>query len=160
MPPPARSCDRMLDVHTRRTTRRAKVLEAHVSSYVLSCPPSLDSYTGDAVRCSSDATGGSPRVHTIAQTPAHMGTCSGAHIFARLPMSTSVMSHTRTASLSHALGLTQLCAHAHTHMHVHMHKARKTYHKHTRDTSKHTYTHEHAQRLAKELARTHTRANT
>ena len=87
----------------------------------------------------------SPRAHTIPHTTAYTGTCSGAHTCARLPMSTCTTSHTHTAPLSRALGLTHLCAHAHMHMHTARQTASHTqtgYHiKQTNTHTAHTCTH-------------------
>ena len=101
-----------------------------------------------------------PRAHTIPHTTAHTGTCNGAHTSSRLPISTCATSHTHTAPLSHALGLTHLCARAH----MHMHKARQTASHtqtghHRKDTPRHTHAHTyvntHSHSVAYMSTRTH-----
>ena len=149
MPPPARCCDRMLGA--RRATRRAQVLEAHavVIGALLSA---LARLIHRRCRQMRPAAGPacirrvSPRAHTIPHSTAHTGTCSGAHTCARLPMSTCATSHTHTAPLAHALGLTHLCTHAHMHMHTRL----PTY----------THTHMNTHRHTKEHARTNTHTQT
>jgi hypothetical protein len=141
-------------MRTRRTTRRAQVLEAHavVIGALLSalarlihrrCRQMRPAAGPACIRCVS------PRAHTIPHSTAHLGTCSGAHTCARLPISTCATSHTHTAPLSHALGLTYLCAHAHMHMHTARQTASHTqtgYHR--KDTPRHTHAHTHAHTVA------------
>ena len=106
-------------MRTRRTTRRAQVLEAHavVIGALLSA---LARLIHRRCRQMRPAAGPacirrvSPRAHTIPHSTAHTGTCSGAHTCARLPMSTCATLHTHTAPLSHDT-LVRTCAHAHAH---------------------------------------------
>ena len=106
----------------------------------------------------SDATCGWPCVSSRAHHPAHYS--AHGHMqrrtCARLPMSTCATLHTHTAPLSHALGLTHLCAHAH----MHMHTARQTA-SHTdgisqeRHTKTRACTHMHIQILTHSCLHTH-----
>ena len=106
-------------MRTRRTTRRAQVLEAHavVIGALLSALARLIHRRCRQMRVAAGPAcirRVSPRAHTIPHTTAHTGTCSGAHTCARLPMSTCATSHTHTAPLSHDT-LVRTCAHAHAH---------------------------------------------
>ena len=107
----------------------------------------------------------SPRAHTIPHTTAHTGTCSGAHTCARLPMSTCATSHTHTAPLSHALGLTHLCAHAHMQRRAYMRELADVYMRRIRTqhlslsvshTCAHTHTCAHAHAHSQTDRFTHT----
>jgi len=101
--PPAGSCDRMLGVH------------AHEA---LSSPPSLDSYTGDAVR----ATGGWPclhppcvssRAHHPAHHPAHY--IAHGHMQRRAYMGALAHVYMRNVAYAHSTSLTRhTCAHMRT----------------------------------------------
>ena len=129
-------------MRTRRTTRRAQVLEAHavVIGALLSALARLIHWRCRQMRLAAGPAcirRVSPRAHTIPHTTAHTGTCSGAHTCARLPMSTCATSHTHTAPLS---ATTHLCAHAHMHMHTARQTASHTqtgYHR--KDTPRHTH---------------------
>ena len=117
----------------------------------------------------SDATCGLPCLHpACVSSRAHHRTHYSAHghmqrraymrafaTCARLPMSeaTCATSHTHTAPLSHALGLTHLCAHAHAHAHSQTDRFTHTDGiSHERHTQTHTCTHMHT--------RTHTQLPT
>jgi hypothetical protein len=152
-------------MRTRRTTRRAQLLEAHAVGI-----GALISALARLIprRCRQMRLAAGPpacicrvffRAHTIARTTAHTGTCSGARTCARtcarLPMSTCATSHTHTAPLSHALGLAHLCAHAHMHMNTHSQTDGITHRygiPQERHTQTHTCTHMHT--------RTHTQLAT
>ena len=140
----------MLGVHAHAphdTSRTSAQLEAHavVIGALLSALARL--MPGDAVRCDWRLALLASAVCLLARTPSRIlqqssykGTCSGAHTCARLPMSTCATSHTHTAPLSHALGLTHLSAHAHKHMHTARQTASQTrtgYH--MKDTHRHTH---------------------
>ena len=130
-------------MRTRSSTRRAQGLQAHavVIDVLLSALARLihrlcrQTRLAAGLACIHRV---SPRAHTIPHTAAHTGTCSGAHTGARFP--TSNVAYAHTAHLSHALGLTHLCAHAHMHMHTARQTASHTqtgYHR--KDTPAHTH---------------------
>jgi hypothetical protein len=79
-------------MHTRRTTRRAQVLEAHVVviGALLSALARLIHRRCRQMQCDLRlallASAVCLRAHTIAHTTAHTGTCSGAQTCARLSM--------------------------------------------------------------------------
>jgi hypothetical protein len=106
----------------RRDSRRRRVR-------TLSSPPSLDSYTGDAVRCDC----GWPCLQ-----------------YSRLTMYTSATSHTLTAPLSHALSLTHMCAHVHAQARVRANTDGISHERH-----KHTQTHTHENTKLPTCAHTH-----
>ena len=145
MPPPARSCDRMLGLHVHAPHDTSRTSARGSCGALLSALARLIHRRCRQMRLAAGLAcirSVSPRAHTIAHTTAHTGTCSGAHTCARLLMSTSATSHTHTAPLSHALGLAHLCAHAHMHMHTARQTASHTdtgYHR--KDTPRHTHAH-------------------
>ena len=167
MPPPARSCDRMLGLHahaphdTSRTSARgscgallsalARLIHRRCRQMRLAAGPACIRRV-------------SPRgAHTIPHSTAHTGTCSGAHTCARLPMSTCATSHTHTAPLSHDT-LVRTCAHlcAHAHTCAHMRTCTCTnpdrpLHTHRRDITGKTHpdTHMHTHAHTCTHARTH-----
>ncbi len=130
-------------MRTHRTTRRAQVLEAHavVIGALLSALARLIHRRCRQMRLAAGPAcirRVSPRAHTI-------------------PHSTRATSHTPTAPLSHALGLTHLCAHANMHMHTARQTASHTqtgYHR--KDTLRHTRAHTYAQTHAHAVAYMHT----
>ncbi len=132
LPPPARSCDRMLGGHAHAphdTWRSSARGSCGRHRRFLSAPARLIHWRCRQMRLAAGLAcirRVSPRAHTIVHTTAHTGTCSGAHTRARLPMCTCATSHTHTAPLTHALGLTHLYAHAHMHMHTARHTASHT----------------------------------
>jgi hypothetical protein len=148
-------------MRTRLTTRRAQVLEAHavVIGALVSALARLIHRRCRQMRLVAGPAWMSsvcPRAYTIPHTTAHTGTCSGAHTCARLPMSTCATSHTHTAPLSHALGLTH-CAHAH--MHTHTDGTSQERHTQTH-THAHTCTHMHTRTQPQLPTYTHTQMNT
>ena len=120
-------------MRTRRTTRRAQVLEAHavVIGALLSALARLIHRRCRQMRLAAGPAcirRVSPRAHTIPHSTAHTGTCSGAHTCARLPMSTCATSHTHTAPHTRTCACTQPDRRHHTQI---------------RDTSEKTHTHTH-----------------
>ena len=164
MPPPARSCDRMLGLHAHAPHDTSRTSARGSCGALLSALARLIHRRCRQMRLAAGLAcirSVSPRAHAIAHTTAHTGTCIGAHTCARLLMSTSATSHKHTAPLSHALGLAHLCAH------VHMHTARHTashtqtgYHR--KDTPRHTHAHTctHVRTRSCLHAHTHAHENT
>ena len=166
-------------MRTRRTTRRAQVLEAHavVIGALLSALARLIHQRCRQMRLAAGPAcirRVSPRAHTIPHSTAHTGTCSGAHTCARLPMSTCATSHTHTAPLSHDT-LVRTCAHAHAHSQtdrfthtdgISQERHTQTHtctHMHTRTHTQlptYTRTHMNTHRYTKEHAHTHTYTQT
>ena len=157
-------------MRTRRTTRRAQVLEAHavVIGALLSALARLIHRRCRQMRLAAGPAcirRVSPRAHTIPHTTAHTGTCSGAHTCARLPMSTCATSHTHTAPLSHDT-LVRTCAHAHAHSQTDRftHTDGISQERHTQTHTcthvrTHIHTHEQTQTHKRTCARTHIYTN-
>jgi hypothetical protein len=102
-------------MRTRRTTRRAQVLEAHVVviGSLLSALARLIHRRCRQLRLAAGPAcirRVSPRAHTIPHTTAHTGTCSDAHTCARLPMSTCGMPAVCLKEALCARGKTHSCA--------------------------------------------------
>jgi hypothetical protein len=121
-------------MRTRRTTRCAQVLEAHAARgacglgrhrrsplrlrsthTLLSSPLSLDSYTGDAVRCDWRL---AFAVCLLARTPSRTLQRTRAHTAARIHARACRCLHAqrriRTQHLSHTLSVWHTCAHTRT----------------------------------------------
>ena len=153
-------------MRTRRSTRRAQVLEVHavVIGALLSALARLIHRRRRQMRLAASPAcirRVSPRAHTIPHTTAHTGTCSGAHTCARLPMSTCVTSHTHTAPLSHDT-LVHTCAHAHAHSQTDRftHRDGIPQERHDQDSRRHTHAHTYTHVLTHSCLHTHIHTST